>query len=162
MRQTFRPWILLGLLLALVGQSCRTPSAPELRGISKFKVNRRNAERKVQFQMGLEVYNPNRYRIKLKSYSLKIFLEDVLIGEAQDQDLQVLTKMTATTLDFAVRTDLRKVLGGIGGVAGALLTGKKGLSLRIVGNIRAKAKGIGKTVPVDYVKELPWKEMGLR
>ena len=35
----------------------------------------------------------------------------------------------------------------------------KGVDLKVVGNVRAKAWGIGKTVPVDYVREVPWKDL---
>ncbi|MEM7037248.1 MAG: LEA type 2 family protein, partial [Bacteroidota bacterium] len=143
---------LLLLCFVILFGACKVPQAPQVQGFSKFRVNRKNPDRKVQFEVGLDVYNPNRYKLKILDYAVKVYVNDRQIGDATDSEKIVLPRQAGSTVDFGVRTDLKKVLGGVSGMLGGLLRGKTDLDVRVVGTVRARARGITKTVPVDFKK----------
>lgn len=151
----------LFLTLALTLSSC-TVRSPQFRGISDFKVNRDNPDKKVQFQVGVDFFNPNGFKLKLLRYDLDIYLNNRKVGEAHDRRNMVLKRKAQGTLKFGFRTTLKQVLAGIAGVFGGVATGKRGIDLRISGVVRAKARGIAKNVPIDFTKNVPWAMPGLR
>lgn len=152
----------IGILFCLVfGLSCKRPVAPEVKGVSEFKINRDNPDRKMRLQMAVEVFNPNKYQIKLKSYDLNVFLNGKEAGRTSGKKTQVMKGNATTLLRFALESDFKKILGGIAGLAGGFFSGKKGVDFRVVGEIRARAIGIGKTIPIDFTNFVKWSELGL-
>ncbi len=155
-------WSLLGLL------GFPKPQSPEVRGISKFQVNRDNEESKMQLEIGLDVFNPNPYVIAVMEHDLDVFFNGKVVGKTAERRRSVLQEKDNSQLTFGVRTDLTKVLGGIGclvgglvgglvgnlvgGQAGGKVSGAKKVDVRVKGFVRARAKGIIKKVPVDFAK----------
>lgn len=149
------------LLSLLFSAGCKRPVAPVVQSVSDFRLNRKNPDRKMRLQAAVEVFNPNKYQIKLKSYDFNIFLNGREAGRSSGKDTQVMKGNASTVLRFALESDFGKILGGIAGLAGGLFDGKKGVDLRVTGKLRARALGIGKTVPVDITNFVAWKEIGL-
>jgi LEA14-like dessication related protein len=115
----------------------------------------------MRLQVAIEVFNPNKYKIKLKSYDLKVFLNGKEAGDVYGKETQLMAANATTMLRFSLDSDLGKILGGLAGLAGGLFGGKKGVDLRVTGKLRARALGIGKTIPIDFSNFVAWKDMGL-
>lgn len=150
----------LFLSLAFAG-ACKRPVAPVVQGVSDFKLNRKNPDHKMRLQAAVEVFNPNKYQIKLKSYDFNIFLNGKEAGRSSGKETQIMKGNETTVLRFALESDFGKILGGIAGLAGGLFGKKKGVDLRVTGKLRARAMGIGKTIPVDINNFVAWKDIGL-
>lgn len=143
-------WYLVGLF------GFTKPRSPEVRGISRIRVNRNNEEKKVQLEIGLEVFNPNPYKMKVLEYDLDVFVNGKPLGKVAERRISVMQKEDDSQVTFGVRTDLKKVLGGIGGLVGGLISGlvsgEKEVDVRVKGYVKARARGIDRKVPVDFEK----------
>lgn len=148
---------ILGLFLAtaafLLG-GCAIPKEPSFQGISKFHLNGKQSGKEPGFSIGVDLHNPNNYRLKVLQYDLRVAVNGAKVGEAHQRGKQVLLRNSTTTLQFDVATDLKQVLGGLLGVISGLLGDKKGILVKVDGTVVAKAKGIRKEVPVSFEKKL--------
>ena len=147
------------IFVLLAGNSCKMPIAPEFKGISEFKLNRDNEDNKRRISVGAKVYNPNKYKVKLMAYDFQIYVDDGLVGEAHEKRKQVIPKLSTEILRFSIRTDMKKVMKSLGGLLGNLFSGKRGVEMKFKGTIRARALGIGKTIPIDFKHFVEWSEL---
>lgn len=160
MRRTLGYPLLLFTIVSMLGLGgCKMPLSPEFRGVSDFKLNRKNEDKRFRFRIGVDVYNPNKYKVNMISYNLRVYVEDKLVGEAHEKRKQTIPKLSTETLNFSVQTNLKNVLGSLGGLVTNLLSGKEGLNMRFEGKVRARALGIGKTIPVNYTRLVKWQEL---
>jgi LEA14-like dessication related protein len=130
------------------------PASPTVQGISKFRVNRNKEEKKVVFQADVEIFNPNRFKIKIIQCDLTLFLNGARVGEAHSQEKTVLAKRTKSLMPIAVETDLKHILGGVLGLLTDLIGGDISVRAKVVGTLKARARGISKYIPVDFEKSL--------
>lgn len=140
-------WLLVCLSLAA---GCKLPMEPRFEKISEFKPHLKSEARPAGFTLGLDLYNPNRYKLKVLAYDLQIFLNERSVGSAQRKEKQVLAGNGTTTFRMEVATDLQQVLGGLISVLSDLLGKPKPMKLRVKGTVTAAAKGIRKLVPIDF------------
>ena len=132
--------------------SCKIPMEPKFQGISKFKVNSLKAETGQQFSVGIDLYNPNPFKLKLLAYDLNLVLNGSKLGEAHNRGKQVLLKSSTTTLNFDVTTSAKQVIDGIFGALSKIVKGETSTLVRIEGTVLAQAHGIRKQVPVEFEK----------
>jgi LEA14-like dessication related protein len=149
----FHGLILGAILVLLLAQACAPIISPTIQGFSKFKPQGKQEGKKGGFELGVEVYNPNPYRIKLVAYDLQVFVNGAKCGDAHSNDRQLMDKRATSTMLVHIETDLKQVLGGVLGVLSGLATGKKGIDLKVVGTVTAKMHGVRKTVPIEYQKQ---------
>jgi hypothetical protein len=141
------PRLLLGLalLLGLLG-GCAIPLEPRFERVSGFKPHGAREGMAGGITLGLDLHNPNAYKIKVLAYDLDIFLNGKQVGDAQHKGRQVLEGRGTSTIEIELATDLQQVLGGL------ILGKEKSVDLQVKGTVLARAKGIQKRVPVDFFK----------
>lgn len=147
----------LGLLMAataLLLAGCAVPKEPTFQGISKFQRNGKHNGKEPGFAIGVDLHNPNNYRLKILQYDFRVTVNGAKVGEAHQREKQVLLRNATSTISFDIHTDLKQVLGGLIGVIGGLLGENKGILVKVDGTVVAKAKGIRKEVPVTFERRL--------
>ena len=140
--------LLLSTLCVLFLASCATPRMPEVRKVSHFKVNRQNEDRKLQFAMDLDVYNPNRYKVKILEYQFDVFVNGQKVGNAFSDEKMVLKKQEKGSLPISIFTDFGKIAKGVLGLLKTFIGGDQKVDIALDGYIRAKARGIRKRIEV--------------
>lgn len=149
-------------LISVIGlflSSCFTYKDVEFNGIEKFKVDEFNKE-KVTVSFKANIYNPNNYNIKVKSDQVDVLLSDKVIGQAKIKDKVVLKKETTDLYDVVIESDLKKIAGG--SIFGLIdvLSGQS-LTLRFRGNIKVRARGLGKKIAFDEEKSFDPSQLNL-
>lgn len=147
-------WMAVMAVLGLLLGGCAIPKEPTFQGISKFQLNGKQNGKEPGFSIGVDVHNPNNYRLKLLQYDLRVTVNGAKVGEAHQRGKQVLFRNSTGTIGFDISTDLKQVLGGLLGVLSGLLGEKKGVLVKVDGTVVAKAKGIRKEVPVTFEKKI--------
>lgn len=147
-------WLLLSLffLLTLVTAGCKIPQEPTFQGISKFRVNGRSEENGQTFSLGLDLHNPNPFKLKMLAYDLELYMNGSKLGEAHNRGKQVLVKSSTTTIFFDVQTSAKQVISGIFGALSRVVKGETSTLVRVQGTVLAQAHGIRKQVPVTFEK----------
>lgn len=153
----FRWLVLLWIPVYLMATSCARPMAPEIKGVSKFKINRKNPEKKIQFQVQLDMFNPNRFKVKLLDYDLEIYVNGKKVGEVKGDEKVVMKKLERMTYPLKIRTSLGQVVGGLVGLSQELKDKDLKIDVRVEGVVKAKAHGIAKRKWVKYSREIPLK-----
>ena len=151
--------LFFGLVLVLsLFWGCKIPMQPTIQGISKFQVHGKKTENGQVFSLGIDLHNPNPYRLKLLAYDLDLVVNGSKLGEAHNRGKQVLLKSSTTTLNFDVATSAKQVIDGIFGALSRIVKGETSTLVRIQGTVLAQAHGIRKTVPVEFEKRFELNE----
>ncbi len=126
----------------------------EYRDIDYVKVEKWEGN-KVQFRVGLKVYNPNNYKIKIKKV--------VLDASVNGQDLgQVLTdsKLVLPAEAESVQGVVCKASGSqLFGMMPGLFTGGA-VKLHLKGTVKGKVSLFSRTFPVDFEENINVGDLG--
>ncbi len=145
---------LLAMLILVLATGCAIPLEPRFEQVSEFKPHGKAGGKEAGITLGLDMHNPNPYKIKLLAYDLDIFLNGNKVGDATHRGKQVMIGKSTSTIRIELVTDLKQIFGGLIGALNGLLGKKQALELEIKGTVVAKAKGIQKKVPIEFKKAL--------
>ncbi len=143
--------LILGLLFL---GGCALPLEPRFERVSEFNMHGRSADQAPGITLGLDLHNPNRYKIKILSYDLEVMIGGKKVGNAQHTGKQVMAGNAISTIRIELATDLRQAIDGLLGAIGGLLGKQNAVDLEVKGTVLARAKGIQKRVPVDFQKHI--------
>ncbi|MCB9233029.1 MAG: LEA type 2 family protein [Bacteroidia bacterium] len=139
------------LSLVLILSSCGQILEPVIKEVSSFKL-KGNGGSGLNFEVGVQVFNPNKMKISMVSYDLDIFVNGVNLGRANSKEKQSLKGQEQKEIMVNVSTSLMKLLtGGLGMLANS--SGNRDLQVRVKGDIQGSAMGVKKKFSLD--EELP-------
>lgn len=142
-------YILL-LVLAIQHTACITYKEVEVVDVPDVGI--KNFSMKgIDVEVAMQIKNPNNYDISIVDSDLTLFAEGKKIGIARVKEKIKLKKKSNQIYRFTIQTNAADILTGAVPVLMSLLL-KDNLDVHIQGDIKAKAKGVGKRFPVD-VKE---------
>lgn len=150
-----RTAFLIGILsLIFVLSSCI--ESPEFKGASNFKIDEINKER-IAFNVDIKTYNPNNKNINIRKSTLKLYLNDHFIGDAQLQKKYKMGKNMTTLDNVPVEVMLDKeVLFSLV----RILTGNP-VKLRLEGKLKTSVSGFPYNHKIDETTELDIKDLGI-
>ncbi|MBW7868092.1 MAG: LEA type 2 family protein [Brumimicrobium sp.] len=153
MRHLIKP---VGILffLSIILTSCI--EQPEYKGMSNLKIDHINQE-EVVFNIDIEAYNPNGFKINIKKSVFDIYLNDDYVGKIHVTQKYKMKKKSATIAAVPIQLELGK------GVLFKLLsmTLGKPLNARIVGKLKASGAGFPISRKIDKTKEINLEELGI-
>lgn len=155
MKKILFPSSLFFLFLFLSLSSCRPFKEPVVKEISKFSFQKGQATA-FAFDFGVDIENPNPYRLTLLDVNLDLFLNERKVGGINAPFRQFLKKASVGTVNFRINADLKDIMGGLGDWLSAAFSKEKKMKFRLKGGIKARALTITKRIPIDYVKEMPF------
>ncbi len=139
---------LVSLLLGL--QACASFEMPEYRGNEDFKLEKVEG-RKIIFQAGATVYNPNWFGIRVKPSIFEMYIDNDFMGTVELTKKVKLKRKRESNLSAPLEAEL---------VEGAMLkamrsAGKGDLSVRFKGKAKAGVFLFSKKIDVDETIKIP-------
>ena len=141
--------LFFAILTILITGSCNNFKDLEFKGMDGFKVEKME-KRNISLKIGVKIYNPNSFSLKIKPSTVDVFVNDELIGKAfLDEKVKIIRKKEDTY--FAkVHIDLED---------GVLMKFfkyalKDKVQIRIKGKIKGSVLGITQKTEIDQYKEI--------
>lgn len=136
------------VLVSLALTSCFKYEDVQIIKVSNLRLNNLSAK-KIEIGVDIQIVNPNNFKISIVDSDLELFIKSKKIGTAHIIDKIELPKKSDQIYKIAIVTDLKDMLSGaIPVILGVLF--EESIELQVKGEIRAKAKSISKSFPVDF------------
>ncbi len=148
-------YILLLLFTFSLLTSCEVEQ-PEIKNVSNFKLEELN-KKKVAFNIDVTAYNPNNYKIKVRKSTLKFYLNDKFIGNAQLTKKYVMDKKATTTGNVPVTVLLNKKV--YASLLKMVIGGK--VKLKIEGPLKLSVGGFPIKRDISKVRRIDLKDLGI-
>ena len=116
-------------------------------GVKKFTA------RGLEVEVAMQIKNPNNYNINIVDSDLELFVKGSKIGTATIENKVVLPKKSNQIHRFIIKSSLKDMGNSVLPILMGVLGGGT-ISLQVKGDIKAKAKGIGKRFPVDFKEKI--------
>ena len=135
--------------------SCLNVKELEYKGFNDISFSKKNGCN--PFCIYLDVYNPNNFKINLKSGNGDALIDSHNIGEIRLANTTKLVSNQVTTVELTIITESEKFLKALFNSL-EFLMGKQ-IDLQIIGEIKAKVFGIGKKVKFNEHHKLSLKDL---
>ncbi|PKP46163.1 MAG: hypothetical protein CVT95_07415 [Bacteroidetes bacterium HGW-Bacteroidetes-12] len=112
-------------------------------GVKSFSIT------EINFFVNIQIENPNNYKISITDGDLDLYIKDKKIGKTILQNKLILPKKSNEIHEILISTPLKDALSGTTPFILGII-GKKNVLIHVQGEIKAKAKGIVKKIPVDF------------
>jgi len=126
----------------------------EVKMVKVVNVEMKNVSPKgMDIDVAMQIDNPNTYAISIVDSDLQFFVEGKKVGVATIKDNVKLNKKSNEVYHFTIQSKF----GNIGAEALPLamsLLSKSSIKVQLKGDVKAKAKGIGKRFPVDFTENV--------
>ncbi len=134
---------LFPLLVILFACSCSAPKELVYQNVQNFRLKQNGLQ--TQMCLDINMFNPNRYGMKLKDADVDVFLNGRSLGKMQVDESCTIPRLDTFALPVMLNVDLKNVLPN----ALQLLISSD-VEIKLSGSIKAGKHGIYKKVPVSY------------
>jgi LEA14-like dessication related protein len=107
----------------------------------------------IEIEVSMQIKNPNKYDISIVDSDLTLFLKGKKLGTANIKEKIKLKKKSNEIHRFVIQSNLKDIASGVLPIIMGLMT-KDSIELEVKGDIKAKAKGISKKVPIDFKEKV--------
>jgi LEA14-like dessication related protein len=136
------------LLVLLISSACTSYKDVEIKSIERVS-GFQLTPGELNIEIKVRVNNPNKYNIKVKDSDLYFYLDDTQLGRAQFTKPIELKSEAEAEYTVAIKGTFTKNINEILAELGPrVLFGKP--MLKVKGALKASAKGISKTVPIEH------------
>ena len=146
----------LGLLLTFFLIASCDVDQPEVKNVANFKLNELNKD-KISFNIDVTAYNPNDYKIKVRKSTLKFYLNDKFIGNAQLTEKYSMDKRATTTgnVPVTILLDKRVYASLLKMVAGGTV------KIKVEGPLKLSVGGFPIKRDISKIKRIDLKDLGI-
>ncbi len=139
-------------ILALVLSSCLEYKEVEV--VKIVDVGVKNISVKgVDIEVSMRIKNPNKYNISIVDSDLSVFVKGKKMGNAKIKEKVTLKKKSNSVYRFNIHSNLNGIAtAGLPVILG-LIT-QPSIELKVQGDIKAKAKGLSKKIPIDFTEKI--------
>jgi len=148
--------LLIIAILPILMTSCLSYKEIELGDVKNVKLNKSKDGSGANILVGIEVKNPNNYKIKIKKIEADLLVNGKKVGKIALNKKVVLPKKSDQVQDFAVNTQLSNLLSAVP----ALLFGGD-VNLQLKGYIKGKIFILSKKFPMEAEKQISAKDLNL-
>ncbi len=135
------------LILTIFNLSCFQYKEVEIIKVSDIKL-KEFSTKGINVEVALQISNPNKYKISIVDADLVLLIKDKRMGIANINEKIVLPKKSNQIHRFTIHSTLKDVgSGAIPLLLGIMI--KAPIELQVQGDIKARAKGISKTIPIN-------------
>lgn len=103
----------------------------------------------IEVEVAMQIKNPNKYNISIVDSDLTLFADGKKVGIARVKEKITLPKKSNKIHRFTIQTSVQDIVSNALPLLMNLMT-QDNIELGIKGDIKAKAKGVGKRFPVDF------------
>ena len=129
---------------ALFIGSCSIPKPLVYKNINHFGMEQANLKNTV-VSMDLNLYNPNKYNMKLKNADVEVYINEHYVGKAMVTENLTIPKLNTFSLPILLRVDLGSIIPN----AIQLLISNE-ITLKLTGLVKAGRHGIYIKIPLNY------------
>ena len=101
----------------------------------------------------MQIKNPNNYNISIVDSDLQLFAKGNKVGTANIENKVTLPKKSNQIHRFIITSSLKDMGASAFPILMSVLGGDD-IEVQVAGDIKAKAKGIGKRFPVDFKEKV--------
>jgi LEA14-like dessication related protein len=134
--------LVTGLLLII--SSCRTPKDLEYRDFKNLSVGKIGFGNST-LKMDVIYYNPNNFRMQLKSAELDIYVDGNFLGHTSQEFQIAIPKLAEFEIPLIVDVDMKNVFGN---AISALFN--KEVTVKVTGRVKVGKANIFLSMPVEY------------
>ena len=132
------------ILLTIFISSCSRPKDLVYRNVQNFSMKTVGL-RQSALSMDVSMYNPNKYRMKLKHADMDVFLNDRPLGKMNMTGAYGIPALDTFSLPVVINVDMASALPNIM----QLLTSST-VNVKLAGRVKAGRHGVFITIPVNY------------
>jgi len=146
--------LILGLFafLMIISTGCMQYEDVDIGRVEQFSVSKFEKDA-IEIDVAMRIKNPNNYKITITGSDFDVFMDDKNMGTAKIKNAIVLPAESDELQTFTVQTDQNLLMkGGISSLFSML--GKRSPEVRLKGEIKAKARFLSKTFPVDITERV--------
>lgn len=103
----------------------------------------------IEIEVAMQIKNPNKYNISIVDSDLTLFADGKKVGVARVKEKITLPKKSNKIHRFTIQTSVQDIVSNALPLLMNLMT-QDNIEVGIKGDIKAKAKGVGKRFPVDF------------
>ena len=103
----------------------------------------------IEVEVAMQIKNPNNYTISIVDSDLTLFADGKKVGVARVKEKITLSKKSNKIHRFTIQTSVQDIVSNALPLLMNLMT-QDNIEVGIKGDIKAKAKGVGKRFPVDF------------
>ncbi len=140
------------ILSCLTLVSCFQYKEVEMLGVTDFGI-KKISTKGITLAIAMQIKNPNNYKISIVKSDLVLFSKGRKIGTANIANKIVLPKKSNQIHQFIVVTTIKDMASKSLPLLMSILS-KNAIELQIKGNIKARAKGLSKKIPIDFKKRM--------
>ncbi|MGB0887359.1 MAG: LEA type 2 family protein [Vicingaceae bacterium] len=107
----------------------------------------------VEIEVAMQIKNPNNYNISIVDSDLQLFAKGNKVGTANIENKVTLPKKSNQIHRFIITSSLKDMGASAFPILMSVLGGDD-IEVQVAGDIKAKAKGIGKRFPVDFKEKV--------
>jgi len=133
------------LINTVVLGACRQPKELVYQDVQNFNVKHVGLE-KTTLSMDVRLYNPNRYRLKLKRSDIDVYLNGDLLGKINIEGGIGISELDTSSLPVTLDMNPGAALPGLLKAA----FGNNDMTIKLSGTIKAGRHGFFIKVPVNY------------
>lgn len=136
--------IFLAIVLLVVLASCSKPLPPQYVGYANFRLEKASIENSI-FASDIKLYNPNDYKLQLKSAALDVYFNDKFLGHSALDSLIILPAKDTAIFPLRMQASVKDILSN-----SARLLMNPDVKIRITGSAKAGRGGFFINVPINY------------
>jgi LEA14-like dessication related protein len=141
--------LFFAILTIVTVSSCSDFQDLEFKGMDGFKVEKME-KRNLSLKIGVKIYNPNSFSLKIKPSTVDVFINDELIGKAfLDENVKIIRKKEDT---YFAKIHVELEDGILMKFFKYALKDK--VQIRIKGKIKGSVLGITQKTEIDESKEI--------
>ena len=103
----------------------------------------------IDIEVAMQIKNPNKYNISITESDLTLFADGNKVGVANVKEKITLPKKSNKIHRVTIQTSVQDITSSAIPLLMSLMS-RDNIEVQIKGDIKAKAKGIGKRFPVDF------------
>ena len=135
---------LLTITISFLAFSCSKPQTPTFIDIDHLRISKVSKQESV-VSADLRCFNPNNYKLGLKSSSLDFYVNDRLLGKSVSDSLITIPALDTFYVPVTLRVDMSNILQN---ALQSVLSSE--VNVRVEGNAKAGRSGFYVNLPVHY------------
>lgn len=147
--------VLVLIVISITLTSCFKYEEVVMKEVTNVSVNSFSANN-IEIKVDMRIINPNNYKISIVDSDLELFVKNKKVGNSKIKDKIDLPKNSDETHQIVVKTTVEDMIGtAIPVILNVLF--EDSVDLQVKGEIKAQAKSLSKSFPVDFKERVKLK-----
>lgn len=147
--------VLVLIVISITLTSCFKYEDVVMKEVTNVSVNSFSANN-IEIKVDMRIINPNNYKISIVDSDLELFVKNKKVGTSKIKDNIDLPKNSDETHQIVVKTTVEDMIGtAIPVILNVLF--EDSVDLQVKGEIKAQAKSLSKSFPVDFKERVKLK-----